>query len=187
MTRWAELEAALAERIQGGRLAHVYRVLDTARDLADRYGVNREQAEIAALMHDFAKRMSDAELLAEGRQRNLIIDPAEEVQPQLLHGPVAAAQLAELGLVTDPAVLDAIRWHTTGRAGMSRLEMVIWLADYIEPGRVFPGVQEIREQALHDLDGALLKALDGSIAFVLQRGWMLHLYTVHARNWLLTR
>lgn len=187
MTRWAALEAALAERIQGGRLAHVYRVLETARDLADRFGVSREQAEVAALMHDYAKAMPDAELLAQARRRGLIIDQAEERQPQLLHGPVASAQLAELGMVTDPAVLDAIRWHTTGRAGMSRLDMVIWLADYIEPGRLVSGVHEIRDLAQHDLEGALRKALDGTIAFVLQRGWMLHLYTVHARNWLLTR
>lgn len=187
MTRWADLEAALAQRIQGERLAHVYRVLETARDMAARFGVAREQAEAAALMHDYAKAMPGAQLLAEARSRGLIIDPAEEKQPQLLHGPVGAALLADQGLITDPQVLGAIRWHTTGRAQMSRLEMVIWLADYIEPGRSFPGVDAIRELARHDLEGALLHALDNSIRFVMQRGWLLHIYTVHARNWLLTR
>lgn len=186
-SRWAALETALAQKIQGGRLAHVYRVLETAREMGARFGAPMTQVEEAALMHDYAKHMPDGELLALARSRNLIIDPAEEVQPQLLHGPVAAALLAEEGLVTDPAALDAIRWHTTGRQGMSLLEKVIWLADYIEPGRQFPGVEAIREAASHDLDRALLMALDNTIHFVLQRGWLLHLYTVHARNELLTR
>ncbi|HYG56678.1 MAG TPA: bis(5'-nucleosyl)-tetraphosphatase (symmetrical) YqeK, partial [Symbiobacteriaceae bacterium] len=125
--------------------------------------------------------------LEEGRRRGLIIDPAEEAQPHLLHGPVAAALLAEQGLITDQAVLDAIRWHTTGRPGMSMLEKVIWVADYIEPGRHFPEVSKVRLAATQDLDRALIMALDNSIAHVLQRGWLLHVYTVHTRNWLLTQ
>jgi predicted HD superfamily hydrolase involved in NAD metabolism len=182
---WEQLETALASQIKGERLAHVYRVLDAARDLAARYGAPLPQVEVAALMHDYAKAMRPEVLLAEARRRNLVIDPAEEAQPHLLHGPVAAALLQEQGLVTDAAVLDAIRWHTTGRAGMSLLEKVIWLADYIEPGRKFPGVEEIRAAAQADLDRALLMALEQTIIFVLQRGWPLHLSTVHARNWLL--
>jgi predicted HD superfamily hydrolase involved in NAD metabolism len=184
VTRWAELEAALAGKIRGERLAHTYRVLDSARELAERFGAPREQAEVAALMHDYAKAMPAAELLAEGRRRNLIVDPSEELQPQLLHGPVAAALLGEQGLVTDEATLEAIRWHTTGRTGMSTLEKVIWLADYIEPGRKFPGVDAIRDLARRDLDGALLKAIDSTICFVVSRGWLLHVYTVYARNWI---
>ncbi|HWI51333.1 MAG TPA: bis(5'-nucleosyl)-tetraphosphatase (symmetrical) YqeK [Symbiobacteriaceae bacterium] len=187
MFSWRELESLLAERVQGERLAHVYRVVETARTLADRFGVSRTQAETAALMHDYARAMPEAELLAEGRRLGLLTDPVEEAQPLLLHGPVAAALLAERGAITDPAVLSAIRWHTTGCAHMSRLDMVIWLADYIEPGRSFPGLAELRALAEQDLEGALLKALDGTIGYVLHRGWPLHPSTVHARNWLLMR
>lgn len=185
MVDWRELEAALAVQIQGERLAHTYRVLDTARSLGLRYGADGDQVAVAALLHDYAKAMKPADLLAEAQRYNLVIDPAEEAQPHLLHGPVAAALLAGRGLVTDPAVLDAIRYHTTGRPEMSLLEKIIWLADYIEPGRSFPGVESIREEARHDLDRALLHALDNSIIYVIQRGWPLHLYSVHARNWLL--
>lgn len=184
---WSELEAALHRQIQGGRLAHVYRVVDTARDLADRFGAPRGEAEVAALMHDYARAMPEADLLEHARRRGLLVDPVEELQPQLLHGSVAAALLAEAGLVDSPAVLDAIRWHTTGRSGMSLLEKVIWLADYIEPGRQFAGVEQVREAATRDLDEALLLALDQTISFVLQRRWLLHTYTVHARNGLLPR
>jgi len=184
---WHELEAALAAQIRGERLAHTYRVLETARALAAGLGADLEQASTAALLHDYAKAMSPADLLAQAEQRNLIVDPAEEVQPHLLHGPVAAALLQEQGLVTDRAVLDAIRYHTTGRAGMSLLEKIIWLADYVEPARNFPGVDRIRAEAESDLDLALLHAIENSIGYVIQHGWPLHLYSVHARNWLLSQ
>lgn len=187
MGRWAEWEAALQQQIRGERLAHVYRVLETARDLASRYGADLAQAEAAALLHDYCKAMKPAELLDLGRRFQVVVDPAEEAQPHLLHGPVAAALLKEQGLVQDPEVLEAIRWHTTGRAGMSLLEQVIWLADYIEPGRSFEGVEPIRQMAQQSLEKALLMALDHTIRYVLDRGWPLHLYSVHARNWLLTQ
>ncbi len=187
MASWHQLEVALTAQIRGERLAHTYRVLETARLLAARHGADAERTSTAALLHDYAKAMPPAELLAHARCRNLIIDDAEETQPHLLHGPVAAALLQEQGLVTDPEVLAAIRFHTTGRAGMSLLEKIIWLADYIEPGRDFPGVQAIRAEADRDLDLALFHALDDSIIYVVQRGWPLHLYSVHARNWLLAQ
>lgn len=169
------------------RLAHVYGVLGTAREMAGRFGESRTQAEVAALLHDYAKAMPVAEQLAEARRRNLIIDPTEEHSPGLLHGAVGAALLAEQGLVTDPAVLDAIRWHTTGRVGMSRLEMILYVADAIEPNRDYPGVEEIRQAARRDLEEATLKAADSAIRFVLDQGWLMHDYTVQTRNWLLTR
>lgn len=187
MADWSTLEAALAGQIRGERLAHTYRVLETARGLGARFGAETAQVSVAALMHDFAKAMKPDELLRLGRHHGLIVDPAEELQPHLLHGPVAAALLAEQGLVTDPAVLAAIRYHTTGRAPMSLLEKIIWLADYIEPERSFPGIDTIRTLAESDLDRSLLQALDQSIRYVIDRGWPLHLYSVQARNWLLTQ
>lgn len=187
MNRWAELEKALANMIRGERLAHTYRVLETARILGARYGAQPEQVDVAALMHDYAKAMPASALLHEARRLHLLVDPAEEQQPHLLHGPVAAGLLQEQGLITDPGVLDAIRWHTTGRAGMSLLEKVIWLADYIEPGRTFGGVEEVRLQAEHNLDRALLMALELTITFVMRAGWPIHLYTVHTRNWLVSQ
>jgi predicted HD superfamily hydrolase involved in NAD metabolism len=138
-------------------------------------------------MHDYCRNTPGPVLLAEARQRSLIIDPAEVAEPLLLHGPVAAARLAERGLVTDPAVLAAIRWHTTGRAEMNLLEKVIWLADYIEPGRRFAGVDPVRAAAGQDLDAALLLALDQTISYAIANGWQLHLYTVQARNSLCSR
>jgi predicted HD superfamily hydrolase involved in NAD metabolism len=182
--RWSEWEGALKARIQGERLAHVYRVVETARELAVRFGADMAKAEAAALLHDYAKAISDAQLLSLAKGYGLITDPAEESHPQLLHGPVGGALLLAEGLVDDPEVLDAIRWHTTGRAEMSLLEQIVWIADYIEPGRDFDGVKTVRQMANQNLHTALRMALDHTIRFVLDRGWPLHLASVRARNWL---
>lgn len=187
MATWAELEAALSKQLYGERLAHVYRVVEAAQELSARFGAAREQAEVAALMHDYCRAMPDSHLLTAARQRSLVLDPAEEVHPILLHGPVAAALLQEQGLLTDPEVLAAIRWHTTGRASMTLLEKVIWLADYTEAGRSFPGAGPVRMLAQTDLDGALLLALEQMIAHVSRAGWPLHPSTIQARDWLLKK
>lgn len=185
MAEWRELEAVLLQRVQGERLAHTYRVLETARRLAARYEADESQVATAALLHDLFRGEEPELLLAEARRLGLDIDPVEEAQPLLLHGPVAAAWLQEQRLVEDTAVLDAIRYHTTGRAGMDLVEKIIWLADYIEPGRCFPGVDAIRTLAEQSLDQALLKGLDNGMLYVISRGWLLHPLSVHARNALL--
>lgn len=185
MAEWHVLEAALKARVTGERLAHTYRVLETARRLGRIHGADEEQVAAAALLHDYAKPLPPAVLLDEAIRLGLNPDPVERAQPDLLHGPVAAALLLEQGLVTDRAVLQAIAVHTTGRAGMSLLEKVIYLADYVEPGRRFPGVEAIRAEAEHDLDRALLGALDNCLVYVVQQGWLIHPASVETRNWLL--
>lgn len=180
----AELESALTARLSPERLAHTRRVRESAIALAAGARLPPQAVEVAALMHDFAREMDPGLLLAEAHRLGLIIDPAEEEQPVLLHGPVAAGLLAEMGLVGEPGVLAAIRWHTTGRAGMSALERLIWLADYMEPGRRFAGAEKIRSLARQDSGRALLLALEQTILHAIGQGWPLHTCTVQARNWL---
>src|SRR5690606_35476874 len=84
--------------------------------------------------------------------------------------------------VQDPEVLDAIRWHTSGRIGMTKLDKIVCLADYIEPGRDFPGVDKIREFAEHNLDKALLAGFDTTIVFLTEQGKTIYPTTVLARN-----
>lgn len=182
---WQTLEASVQTHVKGERLAHTYRVLETARHLAARWGAPVETVAVAALMHDWAKQMPAAQLLAEGQARGLVTDPSEASAPHLLHGPVAAALLHEQGLVTDPVALEAIRWHTTGRPGMGQVEQIIWLADYIEPGRRFEGVEAVRRVAERDLTEAMLMGLEQSIRFLLDRRWPIHLASIQAYNGLL--
>jgi predicted HD superfamily hydrolase involved in NAD metabolism len=85
--------------------------------------------------------------------------------------------------VTDPAVLSAIRWHTTGRGGMTLLEKIIYIADYIEPARQLDGIEEMRKVAYNDLDRCIVICSDSTIAFILKKGALLHPKTVETRNY----
>jgi predicted HD superfamily hydrolase involved in NAD metabolism len=84
--------------------------------------------------------------------------------------------------VTDPEILQAVRYHTTGRAGMSLLEKVVCVADYIEPNRNFPGVEDIRSLAEQDLNEALAVALGGTIRFLIEQRKTVYPLTLIAYN-----
>lgn len=157
-----------------------------ALDLAQRFGADEEQAGLAAILHDAAKNMGAAELLSLARQDGMIVDIVQQQAPDLLHGPVAAVLARRELSVAEEAVLRAVAIHTTGAPAMSVLDKVIYLADYIEPGRDFPGVEELRRLAARDLDEAVLAAMDGTLHHVIDRGLLIHPLTVEARNWLLT-
>jgi predicted HD superfamily hydrolase involved in NAD metabolism len=108
-----------------------------------------------------------------------------EYNKELWHAPVGAEVARERFGITDEEILNAIRYHTSGRPGMSKLEKIIFLADYIEPGRRFPGVDEVRETARRDLERAVLMAMDNTIRFLLERGQKVYPLTLLARNHML--
>ncbi|MBC7326233.1 MAG: bis(5'-nucleosyl)-tetraphosphatase (symmetrical) YqeK, partial [Moorella sp. (in: Bacteria)] len=102
-----------------------------------------------------------------------------------LHGPVGALLLErDLG-INDKAILQAVARHTVGAPAMTTLDQIIYLADVIEPGRQFAGLQAIRKAAATDLETALLKAFEASILYVLEKEQPLHPATVEARNYIL--
>ena len=158
-----------------------------ARRLALLYSADQERATLAAWGHDIARALAPAELLAEAHRLGLTVDPVEEEAPILLHGPVGAAILASDYTIDDPDVLAAARHHTTGHAGMSTLEKVLFIADKIEPDKV-QGQQalvKVRQLADDDLDAAILAYLNQHLVEASRRGWPLHPQTVAARNELL--
>lgn len=171
----------------GGELyQHSVGVAETAAALAARYRGDRHRAYLAGLIHDYGKGYSHTELCRKAEQMGLCLDRVSLKEKRLLHAPVGAALLpVELG-ITDSAVLRAVAYHTTGRAKMSLLEKVLYLADFIEPGRDFDGVKKLREIARTDLDRALLAAVEQTIQSVLIRGLLLHPRSVQFRNSLLT-
>ena len=117
--------------------------------------------------------------------QHLFLDRVSLAEPKLLHAPVGAALLhVELG-ITDPAIINAVAFHTTGRGRMSLLEKVVYLADFIEPGRDFTGVDRIRELARSQLRAALIASVEHTIRSVLDRSMLLHPRTVQLRNSLL--
>jgi predicted HD superfamily hydrolase involved in NAD metabolism len=136
--------------------------------LAERFGASIEKAELAGLLHDYCRELSDEETLAAAARYGIPVSPVEARRPKkILHGPVAAAELAELGL--DAEVAAAIRLHTVGAAGMSVLEKCVYLADYLEPGREFAGVDEVRRLAAVSLDRALGAAARLSLLDIIGR------------------
>jgi len=154
-----QLEAlrAAAARLPPGLAEHVEGTVAEARRLARRYSIDEEQVELAAWGHDLARAFSPQELLAAARRFGLEISPAEEQAPILLHGAVAAEMLRRDYGIDDPQVLAAARFHTVGRAGMSLLEKVIFVADKISPDKVRanPALVRVRDLAERDLDAAI--------------------------------
>jgi predicted HD superfamily hydrolase involved in NAD metabolism len=136
------------------RFRHVLGVEETAIALAGRYGASLEKASIAALTHDYAKERSEDEFKLVIRRDNFDLDLLNWGN-EIWHGLVGANFVQRELEIDDEEILQAIRVHTTGAAEMSLLDKIIYVADYIEPGRNFPGVEEAREIALRNLDNAV--------------------------------
>lgn len=180
-----EMDKYIKEKLKPKRYTHSLGVSQTSRKLAEMYGGDVDKAYIAGLIHDCAKNMKDEELINIVENNGYTIDIVSRKSPQLLHGP-AGAIIAQKNMgVTDIDVLNAIWYHTTGRENMSILEKIVYLADCIEPGREFDGIEKLREAARKDLDSAVLLSLDYGINYVIEKGELIHLDSVSARNYLL--
>jgi predicted HD superfamily hydrolase involved in NAD metabolism len=179
-----EREAALkivAEQITEKRYIHTIGVMETAIQLAQKYGEDLKKAEIAAIFHDYAKFRPKEEM------KQIIIDqkmPSSllEHNSELWHAPVGSYLVEKEVGITDQDVLLAIKYHTSGRPNMTLLEKIIYVADYIEPGRHFPGVEEVRELAQNNLDKALQKTLQNTIQFLLKKNHAIYPDTIETYN-----
>lgn len=178
---YPKLRNALSEK----RLIHSLQVAATARRLARRHGLNEPQCELAGLIHDCAKCMPLQTLQRIAREHRLLLDKDTFTNENLLHGPVGAV-LAETEYgVTNPNILSAIRCHTTGRVGMLPTDMVLFLADKIEPGRrSYPALEEVRVLADQNLVAAMLRSLQSTQAYVTRHKEPLHPATQQVIRWL---
>ncbi len=158
----------LREHLKPSRLEHTLNVTKLAVEMADQFGADRNKAEIAALLHDMAK-----------------YEKRPGVDMNLAHSKIGAEMAREIFEIDDEEILNAIAYHTTGRAGMSTLEKIIFLADAIEPGRNYPGVDEIRRTAETDLDQACIMSLQRTIDYVKEQGGCyLHPDSLEAKKYL---
>lgn len=183
---WSEeqIKEYLKEKLTQKRYEHSLSVQDTAVKLARFYHVDVKKASIAGLVHDCAKHMSNDEILSMARKNQILIDEVSELNPQLLHGNIAAVIAKDVMGIYDEEVLNAVACHTTGKKDMNLLEKIVYIADYIEPLRNFPGVEILREEAFTNLDTALLDAFNNTIKIVIDRGQLLHVNTISGRNYL---
>jgi nicotinate-nucleotide adenylyltransferase len=165
------------------RIPHVLGCRETALRLARRWGADELDAENAAILHDITKKMPVDQQLQYCEKRGIINFSYRPEYEAALHA-FSGAAAAALEFGVSPEVENAVRWHTTGRADMSLLEKIIWLADYIEPNRVTPGVEEIRSLAESDLDEALRRALESSLRHLEENGWTPHPATREALDFL---
>lgn len=167
------------------RFIHTLGVVETAEKLADLYGVDRQKARIAAILHDCAKDYPKEMKKRFCKEFHIPLDDIMQKQIDLVHSFLGAEVAKREYGVEDEGVLDAIRYHTTGRPNMSLIEKVIFLADYMEPNRrPFKGLTEIREMACKDIDHAMKLALLNTIEHVKQKKDILHPLTVEAYEFL---
>ena len=180
--KYNDIQKALKQRLKPKRYKHTLGVVESAERLTRRYGGDVKQAKTAALLHDCAKNMDDQRLLEMARASNLPLDVVLTAEPGLLHGAVGAVIAKKEFGIDDPMILDAITYHTTGRTQMTTLDKIIYLADYIEPNRDFPGVEALRTESEKNLEDACVLGLTHTIRFVLSNGGLVHPLTVEARN-----
>jgi predicted HD superfamily hydrolase involved in NAD metabolism len=179
---------ALVEReMPAKRWRHTLGVIESAVVLAERFGGDAEKARIAAVLHDVAKYWPV------DRQREAVALDGDAAgldtllyDKELWHSHAGAYVARRDFGVDDDEVLDAIRYHTSGRPGMTLLEKIVCLADYIEPGRDFPGVEQLRELSESSLEEALVAGFDGTLRFLIDQGKLIYPLTVLTRNDLLT-
>ncbi len=163
------------------RIPHVLGTEQEAARLAERWGADVEKARRAALLHDCTKKLNLPEQLALAERFRVPLDEMERREIKLLHSKTGAG-IAEAVFDTDEEITNAIRWHTTGRGGMTLLEKVLYLADYIEPTRDFPSVEALRRACYEDLDAGLLLGLEMTIGEMEARNAPIHPKTLEARD-----
>lgn len=165
------------------RKAHAVGCSQTAKELARLYGVSESDAERAGILHDLTKALRPQEQLRLCEHYGIMVGDYTPDQYKLLHGKTAAAA-AENIFGENKAVCSAISWHTTGKADMTLLEKIIYIADYIEPNRKFDGVEELRRLAYADLDAAVLLGIDMTIDLLRRDGRSLNRYSLEAQAYL---
>ena len=178
------LRPAALSLLDQRRVPHVLGTEAEAAKLARRWGADEENARRAALLHDCTKRLSRPEHLKLCKQYGISIDAQErKAGGKLLHAKTGAALARDLFGVSDE-IYSAIYWHTTGKADMTLLEKIIYLADYIEPTRDFGALKELRPLAYEDLDRALLRGFTIAVEDLSKKGMALHPNSVRARDYL---
>lgn len=166
-----KIRKALEKSQEAKRYEHTLGVEFTAAALAMRYGESVKNAQLAGLLHDCAKCMSDEKQLSFCEKHNISVNESERENPALLHSKVGSFLAMEEYHVYDVDIINAILNHTTGRPCMSLLEKIIFVADYIEPGRkTAPHLDEVRQKAFVDLDQAMLQILKDTLDYLHAEG-----------------
>ena len=161
------LQKHMKEELTEDRYEHTIGVMYTAESLAMRYGVDMEKAAAAGLLHDCAKCIPNQQKLKLCKKHHIEVSEQEKKNPSLLHAKLGAYLAKKCYGIDDEEILSAIRWHTTGKPEMSMLEIIIYVADYIEPNRdKAPNLKEIRKLCFVNIEEAFYEVLESTLAYL---------------------
>lgn len=183
---YKEIENDVKSVLSEYRFTHSLGVAKKAVELAKIYGVQEEIAKKVGIAHDIAKEMTDEEMIEYAKANNIRIDEIETVKPSLLHGKIGADIAAKkFGFTQD--MINAIKWHTTGRENMSMLEKIIYVADKTEENRKGTrfNLEKSRELSTQNIDETLIFLMNEFITYNVKNEWLIHPETIKARNDLL--
>lgn len=162
-----EIQEELKKVLKKKRYNHTVGVRYTAQAMAMCFEEDILKAGYAGILHDCAKYFSDEEMLSECKKHHIVCSETEKLRPSLLHAKLGVCFAKEVYGVEDEQILSAIRWHTTGKPGMNNLEKIVFIADYIEPGRkMIPRMEEIRRAAFCDLNEAMYLILENTLSYL---------------------
>ena len=177
-----EIEKYVRSHLSDKRWNHTVSVVSEAEKLCQMYGGDMEKCVTAAIFHDVVKELPNEELNA--LVRKFGFDEKYIDSPNLSHGKIAAALLKHEWGIDDEDIINAVSYHTTGRAGMSKTEKIVFIADAIEPTRVYNGVEAIRKATYEDLDRGCLKSLTDTVEHLKEKGVSyIDEDTLRAREW----
>lgn len=177
-----ECIAVLREKLTPQRFEHSLCVADSAKKLANKYGADPEKAYTAGLVHDAMKNETKAVQLKIITDADIILNYAERLNPKLWHAAAGSIYIKEKFGIEDEEIINAVRFHTTARAGMTLLDKVLYIADFISADRDYEGVEMMREKAEKSLDEAVLEGLRFSLEDLAKGSFAIHPDSVAAYN-----
>lgn len=177
---YEEVKITLSEK----RFKHTLGVIKRAEEYAKVYDVNLEDIKLAALAHDVAKEIPYEESLKKAEELGINLDEIEKKNFNLIHSKLGAQIIKEKYNLNDD-IINAIKYHTTGRENMSMLEKIIFLADATEENRKYPELENLVNMIKKDIDEGMLFALKWTIEDVMKKGFLIHLDSVKAYNFLM--
>ena len=176
MSGWTDekIITLIRSKLTADRFNHSLNVADSAKELALRYGADADKAYTAGLLHDVMKNASEEEQLGVLSEAGIELMPVERENKKLWHAIAGAAYVKFVMGIDDRDIIRAVRYHTTGRSGMSLLERIVYLADYISADRNYNGVEDMRRLCKSDSDEAILYALTFGIPDLVSKGRVIH-------------
>lgn len=184
MSGWTDekIITLIRSKLSTDRFNHSLNVADSAKELALSYGADADKAYTAGLLHDVMKNASEEEQLGVLSEAGIELMPVERENKKLWHAIAGAAYVKFVMGIDDRDIIRAVRYHTTGRSGMSLLERIVYLADYISADRNYNGVEDMRRLCKSDSDEAILYALTFGIPDLVSKGRVIHPNSIDLYN-----